>query len=45
MRRADSIDVTQSSCSRHGRDEREAEHEACQRPARPMAFAPFATAA
>ncbi|WP_244137285.1 hypothetical protein [Burkholderia pyrrocinia] len=43
-RRTRSIDVTQSSCSRHERDEREAEHEACRLPARPTAFAPFATA-
>ncbi|WP_244136885.1 hypothetical protein [Burkholderia pyrrocinia] len=44
-RRTRSIDVTQSSCSRHERDERKAEHEACRWPVRPMAFAPFAPAA
>ncbi|WP_368858911.1 hypothetical protein [Burkholderia sp. GbtcB21] len=37
--------MTQSSCSRHGCDEREAEHEVCRWLARPTAFAPFATAA
>ncbi|WP_322086417.1 hypothetical protein [Burkholderia sp. BCC1999] len=37
--------MTQPSCSRHGRDEREAEHEVCRWPTGPKAFAPFATAA
>ncbi|CAB3964815.1 MULTISPECIES: hypothetical protein [Burkholderia] len=35
--------MTQSSCSRHGRDEREAEHEVCRWPTWPTAFTPFAT--
>ncbi|WP_245169507.1 hypothetical protein [Burkholderia seminalis] len=37
--------MMQPSCSRHGRDEREAEHEACRWPTWPAACVPFATAA
>ncbi|WP_254601540.1 hypothetical protein [Burkholderia lata] len=36
--------MTQSSCSRHERDEPEAEHEVCRWPMWPAAFMPFAIA-
>ncbi|HFT8006313.1 TPA: hypothetical protein ACU9T0_002162 [Burkholderia cenocepacia] len=44
-RHAVSNDMTQPSCSRHGCDEREAEHEACRWPTAPAAFVPVAPAA